>query len=129
MLAVEARTDPAVNYAGPEAVLTALSGMGWPRDFDHPDTTAWDPGLSAGFTWGPLPADIQDGDPRPDLVGWQAWAEPVLSAPYLWCATFSASVPHDLVASFAASIASPAPVRRRLLPELAMERLTVRLPS
>lgn len=78
---------------------------------------------------GELPAGIQDGDPRPDLVGWQAWAEPVLGAPYLWCATFSASTPHDLVAAFAASIASPAPVRRRILPELAAGRLTFSLPG
>lgn len=129
LLAVQARTDPAVNYCGPEVVMSALTAMGWPRDFDQPETTAWDAGLSAGFTRGPLPPGIQDGDPRPDLMGWQAWAEPVLGAPYLWCATFSASTPHDLVASFASSIASPVPVRRRILPELAAGRLTFSLPG
>ncbi|MFJ5546733.1 DUF317 domain-containing protein [Streptomyces sp. NPDC093225] len=129
LLAVEARPEPAVGYAGPEAVLAQLSAMGWPRDFDHPKTTAWDAGLSAGFSWGPLPDGIQDGDPRPDLMGWQAWAEPVLGSPYLWCATFSASTPHDLVGSFAASIASPAPVRRRILPDLSAGRLTFSLPG
>ncbi|MFB7781390.1 DUF317 domain-containing protein [Streptomyces vinaceus] len=129
LLAVEARTDPTVNYCGPVSVMSALTALGWLRDFDHPETTAWDAGMSAGFTWGELPAGIQDGDPRPDLVGWQAWAEPVLGAPYLWCATFSASTPHDLVAAFAASIASPAPVRRRILPELAAGRLTFSLPG
>ncbi|MEU4949867.1 DUF317 domain-containing protein [Streptomyces lavendulae] len=117
LLAVEARTDPVLNYDGPEAVLDALTALGWARDLDRPETTAWDPGLSAGFTWGPAPAEIQDADPRPDLLGWQVWAEPVLGAPYQWAATFSPSVPHDLVAAFAASLASPAPVLRRTLPE------------
>ncbi|MFE9801551.1 DUF317 domain-containing protein [Streptomyces goshikiensis] len=127
LLAVEAPADPAVNYGERETVLSALSDRGWPRDYDHPETTAWDPGLAAGFTCGPLPEGIQDGDPRPDLTGWQAWAEPVLGSPYLWAATFSASVPHELVASFASSVASPAPVQRRTLPELAAGRLTFSL--
>ncbi|MER6460473.1 DUF317 domain-containing protein [Streptomyces sp. NPDC001228] len=44
---------------------------------------------------------IEDADPCPDLVSWQAWADPVSGTPYLWCASFSASVPHGLVALFA----------------------------
>ncbi|WP_341846333.1 DUF317 domain-containing protein [Streptomyces regalis] len=72
-----------------------------------------------------VPPLIQDADPRPDLLGWQAWAQPVLGAPYLWCASFSASVPYDLVAAFASSLASPVPVPRRTLPRSAMGRLTV----
>ncbi|MFG2978852.1 DUF317 domain-containing protein [Streptomyces sp. NPDC048331] len=129
LLALGARTDPVVNYCGPESVMSTLTALGWLCDVDQPETTAWDAGTSAGFTWGELPAGIQDGDPRPDLVGWQAWAEPVLGRPYLWCAAFSASTPHDLVAAFAGSIASPAPVRRRILPELAAGRLTFSLPG
>jgi hypothetical protein len=72
-----------------------------------------------------VPPLIDDTDPRPDLVGWQAWADPVPGAPYLWCASFSASVPHGLVAVFASSLASPVPVPRRTVPESAEGRLTV----
>lgn len=106
-------------------VFEALTALGWARDVDRPETTVWDPGLSAGFTWSLLPPGIQDADPRPDLMGWQAWAEPVLGEPFLWTATFSASVPHDLVAAFAASLASPAPVLRRNLPDGIQDRLIV----
>ncbi|WP_392675262.1 hypothetical protein [Streptomyces sp. LN785] len=38
-------------------------------------------------------------------------------------ASFAASVPHDLVAVFAASLSSIAPVLRRVLPEATRERL------
>nr|WP_317453810.1 DUF317 domain-containing protein [Streptomyces sp. CBMA152] len=68
---------------------------------------------------------VQDADPRPGLVGWQAWAEPVFGAPYQWCASFSASVPHALVAAFASSLASTVPVSRRTLPECAGGRLRI----
>ena len=70
-----------------------------------------------------LPPLIQNADPRPDLAGRQAWALPVLGAPYLWCAAFTASVPHDLVAAFASSLDSPVPVRT--VPECAKGWLTV----
>ncbi|MFB6839749.1 DUF317 domain-containing protein [Streptomyces sp. NPDC056361] len=59
---------------------------------------------------------VRDADPRPGRFGWQTWAEPVLGGPFLWCAGFSASVPHDLVKVFASSLASPHSVRRRTLP-------------
>ncbi|WP_404818945.1 MULTISPECIES: DUF317 domain-containing protein [Streptomyces] len=72
-----------------------------------------------------VPALIEDADPRPDLVGWQAWAEPVLGARYLWCASFSASVPHGLVAVRASSLAWPVPVPRRTMPESAEGRLAL----
>ncbi|MFB7270708.1 DUF317 domain-containing protein [Streptomyces sp. NPDC056244] len=129
LLALDARPDPASGFDGPEAVLAALSGQGWVRDIDHPDTTATDPGFASSFTLCLLPPLIQDADPRPEPVGWQAWAEPVLGAPYLWSAAFSASVPHDLVAAFASSLASPAPVPRRVLPEGTEDRLTLTPPS
>lgn len=129
LLAVAARTDLVTNYAGPEVVMSALTALGWPRDVDQPETAAWDAGMSAGFTWNLLPKEIQDGDPRPDLAGWQAWAEPRPASPYLWSAIFSPSTPHDLVAAFASSIASPAPVRRRILPELSAGRITFSLPG
>ncbi|WP_318209468.1 MULTISPECIES: DUF317 domain-containing protein [unclassified Streptomyces] len=125
LLAVDARTDPAVNYAGRDAVLDAVCALGWARDLDTLDSRVWDPGMSAGFVWGELPELVRDGDPRPDLYGWQAWAEPVIGEPYQWTATFSASVPHDLVAAFASSLASPVPVLRRNPPENADGRLFV----
>ncbi|OKJ31534.1 DUF317 domain-containing protein [Streptomyces sp. CB01580] len=108
-----------------ETVLNALSVQGWFRDADRPRTAAMDPGFSASVSLELQPALIQDADPRPDQVGWQAWAEPVIGAPYLWCASFSASVPHELVAAFASSLASPAPVPRRTWPASAERRLTV----
>ncbi|MGQ4441634.1 DUF317 domain-containing protein, partial [Streptomyces violaceoruber] len=40
-----------------------------------------------------------------------------------WAVSFGASVPHDLVAAFAASLSSTAPVLRRVLPEATRERL------
>ncbi|MFE7425004.1 DUF317 domain-containing protein [Streptomyces sp. NPDC057545] len=110
---------------GHETVLNALSVQGWFRDADRPLTAAMDPGFSASVSLELQPAMIQDADPRPDQVGWQAWAEPVIGAPYLWCASFSASVPHELVAAFASSLASPAPVPRRTLPASAERHLTV----
>lgn len=78
-----------------------------------------------------MPPLIQEADPRAltteadeaGPAGWQAWAEPALGAPCLWAASFGASVPHDLVAAFAASLSSTAPVLRRVLPEATQERL------
>ncbi|MFD9817444.1 DUF317 domain-containing protein [Streptomyces violascens] len=125
LVALDAREAPDAGFAHAESVLTALSAHGWLRDMDRPHTTATDPGFSASVSLEMLPPLIQDADPRDDLLGWQAWAEPVLGAPYLWCASFSASVPHDLVAAFASSLASPVPVPRRTLPQSTKDRLTV----
>ncbi|QXE35493.1 DUF317 domain-containing protein [Streptomyces sp. GMY02] len=125
LVAIDAREAPDIGFEGPETVLNALAAQGWVRDLDSPHTTAMDPGFSAVVSLGLQPPLVQDADPRPDLMGWQAWAEPVLGAPYLWCASFSASVPHDLVAAFASSLASPALVPRRTLPEEAVGRLLI----
>lgn len=125
LLALDARTEPDAGFDEPETVLTTLTTHGWIRDIDRPVTTATDPTFAASVSLEALPDLVHDADPRPDLTGWQAWAEPVLGEPYLWCATFSASVPHDLVAAFVASIASPVPVLRHTLPEGADGRLTV----
>ncbi|WP_329219711.1 DUF317 domain-containing protein [Streptomyces sp. NBC_01485] len=125
LIALDAREAPHVSFDGPETVINALSAQGWIRDVDRPRTTATDPGLSSSVSMEMLPPLIEDADPRPDLVGWQAWAEPVLGAAYLWCASFSASVPNDLVAVFASSLASPVPVPRRTVPKSAEGRLTV----
>ncbi|MFI1184548.1 DUF317 domain-containing protein [Streptomyces sp. NPDC020799] len=125
LLALDARAEPDAGFDGPESVLTALTAQGWIRDIDRPATTATDPAFTSSVSLEPLPDLVHDADPRPDLAGWQAWAEPVLGDPYLWCATFSASVPHDLVAAFASSLASPAPVLRRTLPESTEGQLTV----
>ncbi|WP_328545283.1 DUF317 domain-containing protein [Streptomyces europaeiscabiei] len=125
IVAIDVREAPDTDFEGPEAVLNELGAQGWIRDVDRPRTTATDPGLSSSVSLEPVPPLIQDADPRPDLVGWQAWAEPVLGAPYLWCASFSASVPNDVVAAFASSLASPVPVPRRTVPENAVGRLTV----
>jgi hypothetical protein len=116
---------PDLGFAGPETVLSALCARGWIRDVDRPRTTAVDPGFCSSVSLEMVPPLIDDTDPRPDLVGWQAWADPVPGAPYLWCASFSASVPHGLVAVFASSLASPVPVPRRTVPESAEGRLTV----
>ncbi|WP_128375304.1 DUF317 domain-containing protein [Streptomyces cavernae] len=124
-MALDAREAPDVAFKEPETVLDALSARGWIRDVDRPHTTATDPGFSSCVSLEMLPPLIEDADPRPDLVGWQAWAEPVPGAPYLWCASFSASVPHDLVAAFASSLASPVPVPRHTVPEIAEGRLTI----
>lgn len=125
LVALDAREAPDVGFEGPETVLAALSAQGWICDLDRPRTTASDPGFSCSVSLEVLPPLVQDADLRPDLVGWQAWAEPVLGAPYLWCARFSASVPHDLVAAFASSLASPIPVPRRMLPQSAEGRLSI----
>ncbi|WP_327731507.1 DUF317 domain-containing protein [Streptomyces sp. NBC_00487] len=125
LVALDAREAPDTGFDGPQAVMAALVSQGWIRDVDRPATAATDPGFASSVSLEELPKLIQDADPRPDLMGWQAWAEPVLGAPYLWCASFSACVPHDLVAAFAASLASSVPVPRRTLPEGAQERLTV----
>ncbi|MFJ1605537.1 DUF317 domain-containing protein [Streptomyces sp. NPDC088253] len=126
LVAIDARDAPDIAFEGAEAVINVLSAQGWVRDVDRPRTTAIDPGLSSSVSLEPVPLFIQDADPRPDLFGWQAWAEPVLGGPYLWCASFSSSVPHDLVAVFASSLASPVPVPRRVLPKSAEGRLTIR---
>ncbi|WP_257230713.1 DUF317 domain-containing protein [Streptomyces sp. UH6] len=47
----------------------------------------------------------------------------------MWCTTFSSSVPHDLVAIFASSLASPYPVQRSCLPAGVQGRLTVVQPG
>ncbi|MFZ3562769.1 DUF317 domain-containing protein [Streptomyces sp. BH097] len=116
---------PDAGLEDTESVLTALTARGWLRDRDRPQAAATDPGLSTSVSLEMLPPLIHDADPRDDLLGWQAWAEPVLGAPYLWCASFSASAPHELVAAFASSLAAPGPVPRRVLPDGAEERLTV----
>ncbi|MFK4099642.1 DUF317 domain-containing protein [Streptomyces sp. NPDC019531] len=125
LTALDDRVIPDSAITGPDVVLTALTARGWIRDVDRPRTTATDPGFSSSVSLEIVPPLIQDADPRPELLGWQAWAEPVLGAPYLWCASFSPSVPYDLVAAFAASLASAVPVPRRRLPKLAAGRLTV----
>jgi hypothetical protein len=125
LVALDAREALDTDFGRAETVLNALSVQGWFRDVDRPHTTATDPGLSGCVSLEPMPPLIQDADPRLDLSGWQAWAEPVLGAPYLWCASFSASVPNGLVAAFASSLASPIPVPRHSVPKSAEERLTV----
>lgn len=76
--------------------------------------------MSVRFAWAELREMVRDGDPRPGPSAWQAWAEPVIGDPYQWTAVFSASVPHDFVAAFAASLAAPTPVLRRNPPELSI---------
>ncbi|MFB8749199.1 DUF317 domain-containing protein [Streptomyces parvulus] len=131
LLALDAHDQPTVPLAGAEDVLDAVAAQGWLRDIDQPQAAAMDPTGASHISLGEVPPLIQDGDPRvlvteADEVGpagWQAWSEPVLGAPYLWVASFAAGVPHDLVAAFAASLSSTAPVLRRVLPEATQERL------
>ncbi|WP_405872815.1 DUF317 domain-containing protein [Streptomyces zaomyceticus] len=127
--ALDVRPDPAASFDGPETVLAAVCAQGWARDIDRPHSAAVAPGLSAGISLEEVPPLVRDADPRPGQFGWQAWAEPVVGGPYLWCASFSAGVPHDLVAIFAAALASPHPVPRSTLPAGAEGRLTVIRPG
>ncbi|WTD05919.1 DUF317 domain-containing protein [Streptomyces albidoflavus] len=131
LVALDASAQPALPLAGAELVLDAVSAHGWFRDVDQPQAAATDPTFTSHIRLGEVPILIQDADPRALVAagdaagpaGWQAWAEPVLGAPCLWAASFSASVPHDLVAVFAASLSSTAPVLRRVLPEATQARL------
>ncbi|MDO0926524.1 DUF317 domain-containing protein [Streptomyces sp. TG1A-8] len=131
LAALDARDQPALPLGGPELVLDAVTAHGWLRDVDQPGSGAVDPTFASHIRLGEVPPLIQDGDPlalvaEADdavLVGWQAWAEPVFGAGYLWAASFGASVPHDLVAAFADCLSSSAPVLRRVVPESTRDRL------
>ncbi|MBW1597243.1 DUF317 domain-containing protein [Streptomyces sp. JJ38] len=131
LVSLDARDQSAVPLADPELVLDSVAAHGWLRDLDQPQAAATDPTFTSHLSLGEVPPLIQDGDPRALTIeadeagpaGWQAWCEPVLGAPCLWVASFSASVPHDLVAAFAASVSSTAPVLRRVLPEATQDRL------
>ncbi|GGT22129.1 DUF317 domain-containing protein [Streptomyces antibioticus] len=131
LVALDAREETATAFAGPDLVLDAATAHGWLRDIDQPDAGATDPTFTSHLSLGEVPPLIQDADPRAltagaDVVGpvgWQAWAEPALGESYLWAASFSASVPHDLVARFAASLSSSAPVLRGVLPASTQDRL------
>ncbi|WSQ12942.1 DUF317 domain-containing protein [Streptomyces sp. NBC_01231] len=131
LLALDARDRPTMAFTRPELVLDAVTAHGWFRDVDHPDAGATDPTFISHLRFSEVPPLIQDADPRVLTVeadergpaGWQAWAEPVLGAPCMWAASFGASVPHDVVAAFAASLSSTTPVLRRLLPESTRDRL------
>ncbi|WP_086826754.1 DUF317 domain-containing protein [Streptomyces sp. NRRL B-24572] len=125
LLALDARTEPAFCFDGPEAVLVAVCAQGWARDIDRPRTAALAPGLTAGISLEQVPSLVRDADPRPERLGWQAWAEPRVGDAYLWWAAFSGSTPHDLVAIFASSLASPHPVQRSSLPAGVEGQLTV----
>lgn len=132
LFAVEAHPDPAHGYTGPDVVLDALVEHGWLRDIDTPGAMVSDPQLAASVALTILPEDgIQDGDPfgldpTREPTGWLAWCEPRMGDAPLWTVTFSASTPHDLVAAFARSLASPAPVLRHTLPHASASRLTAR---
>lgn len=136
LLALDACGRRAAASAGPEAVLLAATARGWLRDADQPHAAVIHPTFTARLSLGELPLLIQDGDPsaltsgaeESGARGWQAWAEPAMDAPYLWAASFSASVPHSLVAAFASSLSSTAPVLRRVLPESTRDQL-LRAPS
>ncbi|MFC9131347.1 DUF317 domain-containing protein [Streptomyces sp. NPDC057099] len=131
LVALDASDQPAVQLAGSELVLDAVAAHGWIRDIDQPQAAATDPTFTSHISLGEVPPLIQDADPRAlttegderGPAGWQAWAEPALGAPCLWAASFGGSVPHDLVAAFAASLSTTAPVLRRVLPEATRERL------
>ena len=131
LVALDARDQPAAPLAGAELVLDAVTTHGWLPDIDQPTAGATDPTFTSHLSLGEVPPLIQDANPRAltsradetGLAGWQGWAEPALGAPCLWAVSFGASVPHDLVASFAASLSSTAPVLRRVFPESTRERL------
>nr|WP_308405682.1 DUF317 domain-containing protein [Streptomyces tardus] len=130
LLALDATEQPTATLGGPDLVVSATTANGWIPDADEPAAAA-DPMYVSHLSLGEVPPLIQDGDPRsavpeadgPGLQGWQAWSEPTAGGPYLWAASFSSSVPHDLVAAFAAALSSTAPVLRRRLPESTRDRL------
>ncbi|MFK0120093.1 DUF317 domain-containing protein [Streptomyces sp. NPDC090994] len=134
--ALDARDQPVFPFGGPEAVVDAVTAHGWIRDVDQPATAAIDPTFATHISLGDVPSLIQDADPRTltkeaderEPAGWQAWAEPVLGARCLWAASFSSSTPDDLVAAFAGSLSSTAPVLRRLLPDSTQD-LLLRAPA
>ncbi|WP_461110865.1 SPDY domain-containing protein [Streptomyces calidiresistens] len=131
LTALDAREHPTVPLADPESVLGAVTARGWLRDIDRPEAGAMDPTFTGHLHLGGVPPLIQDADPRTLLSeegedgppGWQAWAEPTPGEGYLWAASFSSGVPHDLVAAFAISLASTAPLLRRVLPDSTRDRL------
>ncbi|WP_138898860.1 DUF317 domain-containing protein, partial [Streptomyces chryseus] len=131
LFALDRCDRPTAASTGPEVVLDAVTAHGWLPDADEPHTTAMHPTFTARLSLSEVPPLIQDANPRalttePDETGpfgWQAWAEPAMGAPYVWAASFAASVPHDLVAAFASSLSSTAPVLRRVLPESTRDRL------
>lgn len=122
---------PTAESADREAVLKAATAHGWFRDADEPQAGAMHPTFTGRLGFAEVPSLVQDGDPCALLAetedqgarGWQAWAQAREGAPYLWASSFSASVPHGLVAAFAASLSSTAPVLRRVLPESTRDRL------
>ncbi|MGW3835729.1 DUF317 domain-containing protein [Streptomyces microflavus] len=131
LFALDARDQPVLPCGGPELVLEAVTARGWFRDHDQPGARALDATLTTQISLGEVPPLIQDGDPRALILqaddvgplGWQAFSEPVMGEPLLWVVSFSAGVPHDLVASFAQALSSSAPVLRRVLPESTRDRL------
>ncbi|GAA2507372.1 DUF317 domain-containing protein [Streptomyces gobitricini] len=136
LLALDECNHPTTALTGPEAVLDAVTAQGWLRDVEEPHSTAMHPTFTSRLSLGEVPPLIQDADPRvlttesdeAGPFGWQAWAEPAMGAPFLWAASFGASVPHGLVAAFASSLSSTAPVLRRVLPESTRDRL-LRVPA
>lgn len=50
LLALDARTEPALSLGGPEAVPAAVCAQGRVRDTDRPRVAALAPGLSAGLS-------------------------------------------------------------------------------
>ncbi|MFD8589850.1 DUF317 domain-containing protein [Streptomyces sp. NPDC059637] len=132
LAALDAHEQPTMPLASPELVLDTVTAHGWVRDIDQPDAGAMDPTFTSHLSLGEVPPLIQDADPRTLVAqvdemagpaGWQAWAEPRVGALCLWAASFSAGVPHDLVAAFASALSSTAPVLRRVLPESTRDRL------
>ncbi|XKK63978.1 DUF317 domain-containing protein [Streptomyces sp. ARC32] len=131
LTALDAREQPTLSLGGPELVTAAVGAHGWMRDVDQFGQGMVDPTFASHVRLGEVPPLIQDGDPLVLVtavgdavpVGWQAWAEPVFGAGYLWATSFGAGVPHDLVAAFADSLSSSAPVLRRVLPESTRDRL------
>ncbi|MFF5438811.1 DUF317 domain-containing protein [Streptomyces achromogenes] len=130
LVALDARRYPVAPSGGRELVLEAVAGHGWLLDIDQTHAGAMDATFTTHLSYGTVPPLIQDGDPQAltrdvggELDGWQAWSEPVLGGRCLWAASFSSSVPHDLVAAFARSVSSTAPVLRRVLPDSTRDRL------
>jgi hypothetical protein len=127
LIALDARDQLGAVRGDSEMVLDAV-GNGWPRHPDEATAGVSDPAFASYLIFGEVSPLVQDADPQTEVgeagpAGWQAWSGPVPGAGYLWAASFSSDVPHDLVAAFAGSLSSSAPVLRRVLPEATQERL------
>ncbi|MFF4735826.1 DUF317 domain-containing protein [Streptomyces sp. NPDC001262] len=104
-----------------------LADAHWSTDPTDAGNTYYAPKLQAWVTYGAVSEAIEDGNPIPGLPGYLAWAQTDDHLPHQWCASFSPSTPHELVAAFTKALADPTPVLRSVLPQDLGGHLVIRL--